>query len=1479
MKSTSLLLLVFALSLPLMAAEEAKMAKGFGPMNCGFNDYRIRTNTAETAVSALHFNGEVLPATAERLKQVWNSGKNRGDRLEALHAWMKELEKDPNSTDAQVFLAWQAAHIWFASHGTPEHDLFLQHIRHTFSSPAPAESRHLMVLFHNITGLEYVTGTGCSADDFISLADAVNGVHPWLLNALYPLHELYFSRMDDFNRLWRDPAAYAPQYLNSRHERVRRAVHYLMNDVPYLYAEAKAQGLRRWRDTWSKDLPPAVNAALEAAQTRRRGVIADAAATAKRIRSLAVDLPPEMQGFVPRSILAVAPTATVWKPLWDEKASLYDMPDTTAVSLPGWNLNLLSKEGKQPAEVLKTDTARLTALLQQAKADKTLPALLAFSLIEDDLALPDETHRSWMDVDGYDSFRAVFDIVVSPHLTDVLIDEKGPHFSKDDAKLRAACRELNLTLHRCIVALALLEQQGDTKGVQQGCDALSELLNTTKTWPLVFNEYGLRGISPAVFTGLVARCKGKPALLRGFAELARAMVAYYAAEQEGNGVPDAARLADYLRSMLVLRHEWPLPEAERAEVAAAWLNAAQKQIPATREAMEQYAFAFGAPDALLKEIPDDAADYSCRKSPRGFALYRYAAEQGDDAAAERIIRGMTANPLSYGYPATRLACAMHARRQGQETEAQRFEKDALVLYLAEAQYADGYDWWQSSYAFLQYGSLDKALKLMNMRREPYNRSFLALAVPALLEQRHYEAAAFAAEQLITLSLRDAAPLNSCGTQRQIVCWRAMADIGHALHLYAKGENDTADKLLTAALPLLCCDAALAARVLPVLHRAAELDDAHWQQAAATVAAAAQQAGLEEIVALAVRLEASPRTPAPAAKEADGVTAAAAHDLSFESPEYTWHLKDSGGTFQVVKGRIESAWYESETESCWVRIRTSSGRCIEPRLNEIATEDIAHLLDWRKRNRIEVFHPSGIGNIFHAKLCRLYSDADVPTPDNTYAELLRPYGERRVMRVSRLSGKEQAALMKQPVERVKPELRTADTLSHALIHADAEGYGLRLCFLGKRGGAADSRFRADILSHADKVRAWNRGKVTLLCYSGADGTLTDEAQQAYDMVTSALDALLPPDSPLRAELLQNGCTIEIPHTQEFGNRNAAAADDVRLDIQVKPLFPQAENAALCQASAQGKSEEVQHLLSAGAAAHAVDAEGNPALFLACRAGSAAAVKLLLEHGADAAQRPLHNMEGVMTPLEAAQGNPDIVQLLADGGAPLTTAVFGAVLKQEGGLAAANALLTKHKPALDWDVDCPLFGGSLLQYFSQEKNVEVVDWLLDRGADVRVTESAKRATDAPRSVLLWRCFACEPNLRRDAAQNARDYALLETFLKHGLDPSYAETDLGGNSLSLLGNCISNGQFDLALLLLQHGAKGNITCGGIPVFYKLTELSDRPENADKQATILQLADALVEHGANPAQNAKKPWPPIKAYIQKHTSDSMRRWMEKHL
>lgn len=298
MKASHLILLAFT-ALPLAAVEEAYgNTHSFCCMQRGMSSAQMEQADADAALRLLcapggfSFNGEVLPATMERLRQIWNSGRGYGDRLEALHAWMKELEKAPNSTDAQVFLAWQAAHVWFACHGQQEHNLLLAHIRHTFSSPEPADCRHLMSMFYQINVAEAMSGTGCMCDDFISITDAINGTNPWLLESLYSMHRLHGSRMDDYNRLWRDPAAYAPQLVNSRREYAANALRMLLNDTTFLHRRAKGTGLRRWRYTWGKDLPLAADAAMDYIDARRSGDIPAPGEVGTRLRSLTADLSP-----------------------------------------------------------------------------------------------------------------------------------------------------------------------------------------------------------------------------------------------------------------------------------------------------------------------------------------------------------------------------------------------------------------------------------------------------------------------------------------------------------------------------------------------------------------------------------------------------------------------------------------------------------------------------------------------------------------------------------------------------------------------------------------------------------------------------------------------------------------------------------------------------------------------------------------------------------------------------------------------------------------------------------------------------------------------------------------------------------------------------------------------------------------------------------------------------------------------------------
>ena len=1522
MKARHIILLSLA-ALPLSAVEEADgNTHSFHALNRGMSQRQMETMDADAAMRLLglpSFNGEILPATRERLKQVWNSGKGYSDRLDALHAWMKELEKNPNSTDAQVFLAWHAAHAWFASHGEPEHRLFMAHIRHTFSSPKPADCRHLMNLLYQVNMAESMSQTGCNCDDFISIADAINDTNPWLLEPLYVMHEIGASRMDDYNRLWRDPVAYAPQFVNSRRKYASDALRLLLNDTAFLHRNAKGEGLRRWRYTWGKDLPLAVDAAMDYIDARHNGDIASPTEVHAHIRHLTSDLSPDMLGFVPRSILAAAPAANAWKPLWDERASLYEMPDTTAINLPGWDLKLLSREGRSPAEVLAADAARLDELLQKAAGEKTLPAMLAFSLIEDDLALPDETRRSWMNVDGYDTFKAVFDIEVTPHFVDVLIDEKGPHFSKDDEALKASCRELNLTLHRCIVALALMEQQGQREDMQKGCDALAKLLNRSKAWPLVFNEYGLRGITPLALTELVARCNGNHALLKGFTELTSTSITFTAAEHDGNGKPSAKVLAQYMHDMLVLRCDIRCSAQERASVAARWMERAKGQEKNVRDSMAQYCFTWGAPEELLKDIPADPAEYSGAYALRGCCLYRFAAERGDRAAAEKIIRGMTSDPQYYGYPATRLACAMHARAQGRTAEARRFEKDALILAIAEQHYSNAWCLWQANFSYLLHGPVADAVKYQHLRRYGILRDFMRQAVPSLLEQGNFETASFVAEELINLSLRDATPNNSCGTQLQIVCWRAMADIGHALHLYQVGDAATADKLMDAALPLLVCDAETARRVIPVVLGCKGMDTVRKDSFKGTLAAAAQKSKLPGGEEAAAMLKECRFPAVEPAREPDGMNALAAHDLSFESPSYTWHLKDSQGKITEVKGSIVYASYEIDTASSWVHIRLESGRDIDVYLTDVAKDDLKNLLDWRDRNKIELLHLSDLSPteaVVHdafgpvnAKICRLYSDSDKPTPENTWVDLLRPYGERLVVRVVNLSKEEQADIMKRPIERDEhPKLRAFESLGEAMAYADANKCSLRACFLGERGGEIDRRFQAEVCGNPNMVRQWNRGFVTVLCYCDKAGNWSEAAEGVFSMARESLTQFLPPDSKQRADFLTGGGTIEIPFDQRTGNLNQPKG--VKLGVNVKPgLFGggtvsaddvaamsaaiqkgdaetlrrlvkanpallhqpcgrQKASSPLFDAVMEGKPALVQVLLEEGADPCEVDKHGFPVLGIACLHGNADSVRILLEKGADPNQLPMMQSFSRESPINNALGRPAIIKLLVDHGAkPTAEDLFNVLQRTKDNFEAPDYIMEKCGAQIDLNAKC-IFGlATMLQQMTQGREADKVEWLLAHGANAKALDKDIQGLEVPLFFAV-----CE----KDDANDPKSVQILESFLKHGADANAVCMTPGGK-IPLLAKCINADMYDHALVLLKYGAKADVPdSGGRPVLYTLAERSACPQNAGRQDKILQVADALLKNGAKPAP--LKQWVGEAADGKPRASSEFLKWIGEH-
>lgn len=217
------------------------------------------------------------------------------------------------------------------------------------------------------------------------------------------------------------------------------------------------------------------------------------------LRALLNNRAPVPSAVAPRRVEAPALRA-----LDDPEASLREMPDASAVSLPTWRDALLGAPG-----TAAQDLQHLQEQLEQPK----LGTLLAFALKEAELALPEDFFRARMGVEGYDEFTTAVSVTLLRDGIDIVLTPQGPRFSMHDADLRARSRALQLALHRCVLRLAVAERDGKREELLRDAKSLAGLLNRCNAWPLLLNQYELRGVSPAALHALVRDFRG-PATLR-----------------------------------------------------------------------------------------------------------------------------------------------------------------------------------------------------------------------------------------------------------------------------------------------------------------------------------------------------------------------------------------------------------------------------------------------------------------------------------------------------------------------------------------------------------------------------------------------------------------------------------------------------------------------------------------------------------------------------------------------------------------------------------------------------------------------------------------------------------------------------------------------------------------------------------------------------------------------------------------------------
>ena len=281
----------------------------------------------------------------------------------------------------------------------------------------------------------------------------------------------------------------------------------------------------------------------------------------------------------------------------------------------------------------------------------------------------------------------------------------------------------------------------------------------------------------------------------------------------------------------------------------------------------------------------------------------------------------------------------------------------------------------------------------------------------------------------------------------------------------------------------------------------------------------------------------------------------------------------------------------------------------------------------------------------------------------------------------------------------------------------------------------------------------------------------------------------------------------------------------LSVAQTTSAPQAAPGAipLHRAVQRDNATEVARLIRAGADIRAKDRYGVSAISLACARGNAAIVELLLQAGAD-----------VNTTLP--EGETCLMSAASTGSLPTVKALL---------VRGANVNAVE-----EWK------GQTALMWAAAEGHGPVVDALIEAGADVNARSKAgftpllfavrQGSVPAVRSLL-------------HAKANVNDIA------KAAAISSNSTARPVSDATSALAMAVINAHFDVAGVLVENGADPNAPDARGSILHALAWIrkpgaaggDQAPPQASGSMSSLELAEALLKHGANP--NVRIAWQEI--------------------
>ncbi len=279
--------------------------------------------------------------------------------------------------------------------------------------------------------------------------------------------------------------------------------------------------------------------------------------------------------------------------------------------------------------------------------------------------------------------------------------------------------------------------------------------------------------------------------------------------------------------------------------------------------------------------------------------------------------------------------------------------------------------------------------------------------------------------------------------------------------------------------------------------------------------------------------------------------------------------------------------------------------------------------------------------------------------------------------------------------------------------------------------------------------------------------------------------------------------------------------------------------LIEAAKSADSKAVRALLAQHVPLNTAEADGATALHKAAQSDNLEIADLLIAAGADVKASTHYNI----TPLSLACGNGSaamIERLLKAGADPNGTSEEGqsALMKASltGKVDAVKVLLTHGAKV---NVQEPTKGQSALMWAASEGNTGAAGLLIEFGADI------KAKSKGGFTPLLF-------------AVRGGHKDTVEALLAHGANAN----DVAPDGTSALNMAVVNAYFEVAGTLLDHGANPNAPDARGSALHALTWLrkpgsdggnglgtrSFGPPLPTGNMTALELAKALLEHGANP-------------------------------